>query len=104
MQKLTINPSIAAEIDISPISYEEKVKLFFNADENWTGTFDFKIWNSYQKNTEIEVSNSLTVVEKVMSLTIEPIAQNLPSNQYWYEISSVSTKRLLFKGKLNIVK
>jgi hypothetical protein len=104
MEKIIINPSIAAEIDISPIAYSEKVKLFFSSDENWVGDFDFRIWNSNQKNTETEVSTSLSVVAKIMTLTIEPIVQVLPPKEYWYEISSLSTKRLLFKGKLNIVK
>jgi hypothetical protein len=104
MNKIIINPSIAVEIDISPISFDEKVKLFFTSDENWVGDFDFRVWNSNQKNTEIEVSSSLLVVAKIMTLAIEPIVQVLPPKEYWYEISSLSTKRLLFKGKLNIVK
>lgn len=104
MEKIIINPSIAVEMDILPIAFDERVSLFFTSDEDWVGGFDFRVWNSFQKNTEIEVSTSLGVAGKVLTLIIEPVAQSLPPQDYWYEIWSLGARRLLFKGKLGITK
>lgn len=104
MSKITLNPSIAQILDIDPIAYNERVNVYFNADENWTGDFEFVVYNSAQKNRFVKPVDALTVVAKRMTLVIEPIAQGLTATANYYEIVSLSTKRVVFKGLLNIIK
>lgn len=104
MKKVVIDPSIAVVVDINSISFSEDVNIYFNATANWNGTFDFKVWNSYQKNTAFPVSGAITIVDNLLTLKINPSVQNLSPDKYYYEIYSVDTKRVLFKGELTITK
>lgn len=103
-KKITIDPSIATLLDIDPVGYEERVKITFTANENWIGAFTCIVYNSEAKNRFIDISTTLKVEGMVMNLLIEPKIQLLASAAYYYEIVSVGTKRLLFKGLLNIIK
>jgi hypothetical protein len=103
-KKITLDPSIATLLDISPVGHEERVQILFTASENWTGSFDFVVYNSTAKNAFLQPSGALTVSDNVMTLVIEPAAQGISIAPNYYEISSTSTKRILFKGLLNIVK
>jgi hypothetical protein len=102
--KITLDPSIASTIDISPVGFEEQVNIYFTASENWTGDFEFVVYNSAQKNRFVKPTNALTVVEKRMHLVINPKIQGLTATANYYEIVSTTTKRVIFKGLLNIVK
>ncbi|PWA10987.1 hypothetical protein [Flavobacterium laiguense] len=102
MKKITLDPSIAAVVDIENIAHNERVVINFTSDANWVGDFAFKVYNSEKKNSEIVVVNALIVQDNQMTLTLEPAPQNIPDGTKYYEISSVSTKRLLFKGSLKI--
>ncbi|WP_269221993.1 hypothetical protein [Flavobacterium sp. IMCC34518] len=104
MSKITLNPSIATVLDIDPIALNERVNVYLTADENWTGEFEFVVYNSAVKNRFVKPANALTVVEKRMTLVIEPIVQGLTATANYYEIVSTSTKRIVFKGLLNITK
>ncbi len=108
MTKVTINPSIAALIDIDGVGYAEEVEIYFEGTQNWTGSYVFKVWNSFQKNTEktIPNPNPLTVLNKIITLALKPTVQTLVSvpDGYYYEIISVETKRIVFKGSLFINK
>lgn len=104
MTKIILNPSIATELDINYIGKNERVPIKFTADENWTGEFDIKIYNSIAKNSVITPALALTVTEKIMTLIIDPTAQSIAIGSHYYEISSTSAKRVLFKGSLNITK
>jgi hypothetical protein len=104
--RVTINPSIAAEVNINPIGEKEIVPIYFTASENWVGTYDFCLWNSDKKNTKTTLpgANPIVIVEKLMTLTIDPTAQAIIANEYYYEITKVEDKRVVFKGALNIIK
>lgn len=103
-KKITLDPSIAVTLDIDSISYGERVGIIFTGAENWTGDFEFTVYNSAAKTSFIKPVGALTINAKVMTITVEPAVQGLVANAHYYEISSVSTKRILFKGLLNITK
>jgi hypothetical protein len=104
MQKITINPSIAVELDIDSIAHSEKVEINFSADVNWTGTYEVTIYNSQAKNTEVKPTGAIKMVDKVMTWTIEPKTQGIEPEPKYYEIVETQSKRLVFKGKLVITK
>lgn len=104
MKKVVIDPSIAVVVDINSIAFSENVNIYFNATANWIGAFDFKVWNSYQKNTAFAVNGAITIVDTLMTLNIDPGNQNLVADKYYYEISSIDTNRIIFKGELTITK
>lgn len=104
MQKIIINPSIAVELDIGPISVSERVTIRFNADADWTGDFELLIFNSIAKNLKIKPDNALVVNDKVMTLIVDPTAQGLADKTHFFEIVEKRAKRIVFKGNLNITK
>jgi hypothetical protein len=104
MQKVEINPSIAAIVNINSVGYSELAYVYFKAATPWVGTFEYKVWNSFQKNIAITVANAIMVVGDLMTLKIDASNQSLPADKYYYEISSVDTKRIIFKGELIITK
>jgi hypothetical protein len=104
MQKITIDPSIAVELNVDSLSVDELVKIVFEGSANWTGNYQVKIYNSSAKNTVITPSDALTVAGKVMTWTIQPKEQGLSDNNYYYELSETESKRVVFKGALVIKK
>ena len=104
MQKVVIDPSIAAIVDINSVAYSENVNVYFNAVTPWLGTYEYKVWNSFQKNTAFAVTGAITINATLMTLKIDPGNQNLPADKYYYEISSSTDKRIVFKGELTITK
>jgi hypothetical protein len=104
MQKVEINPSIAAIVNINSVAYSELAFVYFKATANWIGAFDYKVWNSYQKNTAIVVANAITIVDDLLTLKIDASNQSLPADKYYYEIFSIDAKRIIFKGELTITK
>lgn len=104
MQKVEINPSIAATVNINCVGFAELAYVYFRASTPWIGAFEYKVWNSYQKNKDITVANALTVVGDLLTLKIDASNQFLPADKYYYEISSIDSKRIIFKGELTITK
>lgn len=106
MNKITINPSIASIVNIEGINKAEKVPVYFTASENWAGDYELKVYNSEAKNNEItNIGNdALTVVGELMILTINAVEQQIAADAYYYEITSLTNKRVIFKGKLIINK
>lgn len=105
MSKTTIDVSIAAELDIINVGSNERVVMTFTADENWPSGMKLTVWNSYQKNREITVpNNALTVLNTVMTWTIDPTAQEIAADEYYYEIFNPDNKRIYFKSKIQINK
>lgn len=102
MQKITINPSIAVIVDIASVGHKEVENIYFKADSNWLGDYDCKIWNSYQKNTQFTVSDNITVVADLITFKIAPSLQGLKPKAYYYEIWHTTSKRVIFKGLLDI--
>ncbi len=104
MNKITINPSIAVELDIESISRVERVDIIFTADTFWTGTYEVTIYNSPSKNSIIKPMSALNVVDKVITWTIDPVSNKIEVGVHYYEIVESQAKRVMFKGKLVIVK
>ena len=104
MQKVEINPSIAAVVNINSVGQSEQAFVYFKAAVAWVGLFEYKVWNSYQKNTPITIANAIEVIGDLITLKIDATSQNLPAEKYYYEISSIATKRIIFKGELTITK
>lgn len=102
--KITIDPSIAVELDIDSISRVEKVDIIFTADASWSGTYQVTIYNSPSKNTIIRPMGVLNAVDKVINWTIDPVSNNIEVGVHYYEIVESQAKRVMFKGKLVIVK
>lgn len=105
MQKVTINPSIAAIVNIDPVGLKEIVPIYITATADWIGTYEFKVYNSDKKNTLISLTgaNPIAIENELMTLTIDPTAQGLTASVYYYEITKVEDKRVTFKGTLNII-
>lgn len=103
-EKITLDPSIATVLDIDSVGYNERVAVNFTASENWSGDFEIVVYNSIAKNSFFKPVNAINVVGTVMTVTLEPIVQGLAVDAHYYEICSISTKRILFKGLLNITK
>jgi hypothetical protein len=104
MQKVTINPSIAVELNIDAIGQKEIVPIYFTAEQDWVGTYKFELWNSDKKNTEISIPTTpIEIDAKVMTLTIKPENQEIPVGNHYFEITKIEDKRVVFKGNLHIV-
>ena len=104
MQEIEINPSIAAVVHIKSISFSEDVNIYFDAESAWVGVYRLSIWNSFQKNTVFIANAAVIIANQLMTLNINPSVQNLPAGSYYYEISNTDTKRIIFKGQLQICK
>lgn len=104
MQTVNLNPSIAATVNINSVGFNELAFVYFKATTPWLGAFEYKVWNSYQKNTAITVANALEVSGDLLTLKIDASNQNLVSDKYYYEIISTDSKRIIFKGELSISK
>jgi hypothetical protein len=103
-QKVTINPSIARIINIDPCSFKENNNVYFTADENITGTFVFRVWNSDKKNSEFELlSNPISIFEKKMTLGIKPETIGLPIGNHYHEIWHLESNRIYYKGEINVI-
>jgi hypothetical protein len=102
--KITLDPSIAVKLDINSVGLNELVVILFTANENWVGEFEFSVFNSSAKNTVVKPTEALVVEEKIMTLRLEPSTQGLTANMHYYEIVSLDTKRVIFKGLLNVTK
>lgn len=104
-KKITLDPSIATVLDIDPVGYEERVDdLKFTASGNWQGDFEFVVYNSPAKNSFVKPAGAFVVVANVGTLTIAPSAQGIEVGSHYYEIFSLTAKRVYFKGVLNIIK
>lgn len=104
MQQVTINPSIAVIVNIDPIGVEEIVPIYFEAEDNWAGTYELKLYNSEKKNSTVTPTGiPINIVTTMMTWTIDPTGQAIPVGNYYYEITHTESKRILFKGDLNIV-
>ena len=100
---LKLDASIAAVLDITNIQHREKVIVTItNEDEDWTGTYALTVFNSAVKNSSQDIAAAVTTNGKELLLTIEPIAQQLDAGTYYYEIFNTITKRVEFKGDLEI--
>jgi hypothetical protein len=104
MTKIRLDPSIAKIIDINPVSTAEVVSVYFKGTTNWIGNYGVKVWNSPAKNTEFTIVDAIVVVGDLMTWEINPFNQGLAAHNYYYEISSLTSRRIVFKGGLNIIK
>ena len=102
MQKITINPSIAVTVDIVSVGHQEVENIYFKADSNWLGDYTCRIWNSFQKNTQNNVANNITVVADLLTFKVAPSLQGLIPKAYYYEIWHTTSSRIIFKGILDI--
>jgi hypothetical protein len=103
-QKITINPSIATILNINWISIHEVVPIYFTASTNWINNYIFSIWSSEDKTNKIEIENSpISISQNVMTLTLNPIQQKIPAGKFYYEITDNTSKRIIFKGEINIL-
>ena len=100
---LKLEASIAAVLDITNIQHAEKVIITItNEDEDWKGTYSFTVFNSPAKNSRQQIASAVTTNAKELLLTIEPTVQQLDAGDHYYEIFNSLTKRVEFKGDLEI--
>ena len=99
---LKLDASIAAVLDISNIRMSEKVIITLTAEADWTDIYTFTVFNSTAKNHSQQVTGAVATNGKEMLVTIEPTAQQLAAQSYWYEIYNTITKRIEFMGDLKI--
>jgi hypothetical protein len=103
-KKTTLDPSIATILDIDPVGHEERVEIKFTASENWTGDFEFVVYDCAFKNSFVKPAGALVKADNLMTMIIEPSVQGLAVGSRYFEIFSLTAKRVLFKGLLNIIK
>lgn len=100
MKIITINPSIAATVNISPIIVgEENVPIIFTFDEEITDEYQFKFWNSSKKNAEVDTIGELQVDDDKLTLTLSPTKEGT----FYYEIINKTKLRVYFKGIIEIL-
>jgi hypothetical protein len=105
MNKIKIDPSIFVVIDIGPVSFNEDLNIYFTADQNLSGVFEVKYFNSSQKNKQKTVLlNAITVVGQLLTFKIAPSIQALGTEDLYYEIWHQTTNRMFFKGQIIIIK
>ena len=100
----TIDLSIAAELHLLNVHLNEQVVVTFTADEDWEGDFEITIFNSPAKNSQKELTGAVVKQEKELRLTLDATAQGLDAGRHYYEIYNTLTKRVEFKGNLEIKK
>lgn len=98
----SLDVSIAATLHLLNVHEHEQVIVTFMADEEWTGEFDFTVYNSPAKNSRIKPTNALVKDGVELRLTIDARAQGIAAGTYYYEIFNTQTKRVEFKGDLEI--
>ena len=100
--KVILDVSIAALVDITNIRMSEKVVVTITAEESWEGNYEFTLFNSQAKNTHQKMVGAVVVNGQDLLLTIEPMLQQITAGSYWYEIYNTLTKRIEFMGDLKI--
>lgn len=103
-QPLTVDLAVAQVTHLENVSYNEQVKVYFEGETPWLGAYGVKVFNSEAKNTEYPMADALEVEDTMMTLLLRPATQGLVANTYYYEISSITDKRVLVKGTLKIIK
>lgn len=100
----SLDLSIAAELHLLNVHLNEQVVVTFTADEDWQGDFEFTVFNSPAKNSSTALSGAVVKQDKELRLTLDATAQSLAVGTHYYEIYNTLTKRVEFKGKLEIKK
>lgn len=106
-QVITIDPSVAVTANISPVGKDEELPIILIAedDQGWQDEFEFRVFTTPEKITPaIVVANAVAIDGDTLTITIAPIAQNLPLGNNYYELFNVTKKRIEFKGDLKIIK
>ena len=101
MSKVIINPSIARDLEINPVYYSENVPIIFKAQQDWQTDISIKMWDSQHKNKQVSSPN-LLVIDKIMTMEINPSSQSIMPGEYYFEIATPS--RVFFKGIIKIIK
>jgi hypothetical protein len=101
---INLDPTIATTANIGPIGYDETIDFLFKCSEDWADEFEFVVYNSTAKNTEIKPAGALSVVDDLMTLSMKAPTQGIEVGTHYYEIFNLTKKRVYFKGSLNIVK
>ncbi|WP_264522130.1 hypothetical protein [Flavobacterium sp. N1994] len=119
-QQVTIDPSIAGIVNIATIGKNEIVPIYFEAEQNWVGSYVYKVWTTDKKTTALTIPETfyvqvdappaepvvyktIEVIEKIMTLIIAPAEQNLTSGDFYFEIIEQNSSRVVFKGIKKIV-
>jgi hypothetical protein len=102
---IIIDPSIATIVDIDPVGFSEETPIYFtlDGDDDYVGVWQWTVFNSAKKNSK-QVIDALTIVGNKMTLLIKPTADSIAVGEQYHEISRTDIKRVLYKGRLNIVK
>jgi hypothetical protein len=101
----TIDLDTAGNIDLSGIGAEEKKTILFTAPDGWAGdVYKLTFFNSPAKNTTAELPDDLIVEGNDMTVTFEPMRQEIPTGNNYYEVFNITRKIIEFKGNLNIIK
>ena len=103
MNKIVIDAFIGQEIYFENIGNEEFVPIYFDADAPLVDEYEFKLWNSDKKNSEIVITGTpIEISGNRMTLLIKPKEQNIAAGTYYFEIHNKTDKRIYFKGKLTV--
>lgn len=103
MSSTTLDTSIASIINIQNVGKSEVVIVDFNAiDGVWDGAYTFKLYDGKHKNDVVPTTGVITNDEAKITLSIDAENNSLEPGCYWYEVFNTTTKRVEFKGDLEI--
>ncbi len=103
-KSINIDLSSASVINISGIYSNENIVLTAtNNTENWTGTYEFNIYFDFSRETKLDITGNISIIDNQMLLIINPESQNLLSqNTFYYQVFNSLTKRVEFLGTIKI--
>lgn len=102
--RATISAYLGGLVDLMDIGKSEPRNFYFETESELSGTFDFKLWNSDKKNTEVTITGTpVTRLANKLTLTFDATAWTLPAGKYYYEIIKTQDKQIYFKGEVNVI-
>lgn len=100
--KLEIDLNIADELSIVNIVVDEEREIYFDAEEDWQGTYELKVYNSRAKSESATIADAITTTEKRLTWSLKPSSQGISAGKHYAEITHVEEKTVIFKADITI--
>lgn len=103
MSKIEIDLSIADEISVVNITKDEEREVYFDAEVDWTGTYELRVYNSRVKNDAVRI-DAITIDGTRLTWSLKPTEQGINDGKSYCEIYHIEEKTVIFKIDLTIDK
>lgn len=104
MSKIEIDLSIADEISVVNITKDEEREVYFDAEVDWTGTYELRVYNSRVKNDFATIDDAITTDGSRLTWKLKPTEQNIKDGKSYCEIFHFEEKTVIFKIDITIDK